>query len=84
MRIDSIGYKILLTDPPVNPTSNRRKMPEIIFEKYGFHSAYIAVQAALYLCAQSLQRSCEFPCWVANLDYVVLAPCVGLSLMNQF
>jgi actin-related protein 2 len=36
--------KILLTEPPMNPTRNREKMIEVMFEKYGFDSAYIAIQ----------------------------------------
>lgn len=54
MGIDPTDCKILLTDPPMNPISNRRKMLEIMFEKYGFHSAYIAIQAVLTLYAQGL------------------------------
>lgn len=52
MQIDPTECKILLTDPPMNPISNRRKMLETMFEKYGFHSAYIAIQAVLTLYAQ--------------------------------
>lgn len=54
MGIDPTDCKILLTDPPMNPISNRRKTLEIMFEKYGFHSAYIAIQAVLTLYAQGL------------------------------
>lgn len=54
MGIDPEECKILLTDPPMNPKSNRRKMLEIMFEKYGFNSAYIAIQAVLTLYAQGL------------------------------
>ncbi len=46
--------KILLTEPPMNPTRNREKMIEVMFEKYGFHSTYIAIQAVLTLYAQGL------------------------------
>jgi len=46
--------KILLTEPPLNPNKNREKMVEVMFEKYGFHSLYIAVQAVLSLNAQGL------------------------------
>lgn len=44
--------QILLTEPPMNPTKNREKMIEVMFEKYGFAGAYIAVQAVLTLYAQ--------------------------------
>lgn len=46
--------KILLTEPPMNPKKNREKMIEMIFEKYGFQGAYIAIQAVLTLYAQGL------------------------------
>lgn len=54
MGIEPTDCKILLTDPPMNPISNRRKTLEIMFETYGFHSAYIAIQAVLTLYAQGL------------------------------
>lgn len=54
MNIEPTDCKILLTDPPMNPISNRKKTLEIMFEKYGFHSAYIAIQAVLTLYAQGL------------------------------
>jgi actin-related protein 2 len=44
--------KILLTEPPLNPKANREKMCEIMFEKFGFESVYVAVQAVLTLYAQ--------------------------------
>lgn len=44
--------KILLTEPPMNPTKNREKMIEVMFEKYGFAGAYVAIQAVLTLYAQ--------------------------------
>lgn len=46
--------KILLTEPPMNPLKNREKMIEVMFEKYGFDGAYIAIQAVLTLYAQGL------------------------------
>ena len=35
-----------------NPKKNREKMPEVMFEHYGFNGAYIAIQAVLTLYAQ--------------------------------
>jgi len=52
--IDPSQCKILLTEPPMNPHRNREKMIEVMFEKYGFDSAYIAIQAVLTLYAQGL------------------------------
>lgn len=54
MNIDPKGCKILLTEPPMNPLNNRKKMFEVMFEKYGFHSVYIAIQAVLTLYAQGM------------------------------
>uniref|UniRef100_A0A914DI03 Actin-related protein 2 n=1 Tax=Acrobeloides nanus TaxID=290746 RepID=A0A914DI03_9BILA len=52
--IDPKECKLLLTEPPLNPNSNREKMFQVMFEQYGFHSIYIAVQAVLTLYAQGL------------------------------
>lgn len=49
---DLTESKILLTEPPLNPKVNREKMCEVMFEKFGFESLYIAVQAVLTLYAQ--------------------------------
>jgi len=54
MNIDPKNTKILLTEPPLNPLKNREKMIEVMFEKYGFDSTYIAIQAVLTLYAQGL------------------------------
>jgi actin-related protein 2 len=45
---------LLLTEPPLNPLSNREKLFEVMFEQYGFDSLYVAVQAVLTLYAQGL------------------------------
>ncbi|XP_068993994.1 actin-related protein 2 isoform X2 [Neodiprion pinetum] len=54
MNINPKECKILLTEPPMNPTKNRAKMIEVMFEKYGFDGTYIAIQAVLTLYAQGL------------------------------
>lgn len=36
----------------MNPTKNREKMIEVMFEKYGFAGVYVAIQAVLTLYAQ--------------------------------
>lgn len=43
-----------MTEAPLNPKKNREKMVEVMFEKYGFKSAYISIQAVLVLYAQGL------------------------------
>lgn len=54
MNIDATNCKVLLTEPPMNPLKNREKMIEVMFEKYQFAGAYIAIQAVLALYAQGL------------------------------
>lgn len=54
LQIDPTNCRILLTEPPLNPINNRKKMFEMMFEKYKFHSTYIAIQAVLTLYAQGL------------------------------
>lgn len=54
MNINPKECKILLTEPPMNPTKNREKMIQVMFEKYQFAGAYIAIQAVLTLYAQGL------------------------------
>lgn len=52
LKIDPTGRKILLTEPPMNPLSNREKMCEVMFERYNFGGVYVAIQAVLALYAQ--------------------------------
>ncbi|CAA6664030.1 unnamed protein product [Spirodela intermedia] len=54
LKIDPQECKILLTDPPLNPSKNREKMVEIMFEKYNFMGFFIQIQAVLTLYAQGL------------------------------
>lgn len=54
--VDPKQCKVLLTEPPLNPRKNREKMLEIMFEKYGFKSVYVAIQAVLTLYAQGLMN----------------------------
>ena len=54
LNIDPKDCKILLTEPPMNPNSNREKLFQVMFEEYGFNSIYVAVQAVLTLYAQGL------------------------------
>ena len=52
LHVDPSNSKIMLTDPPLNPTSNRQKMLEIMFERFGFQAAFVQIQAVLTLYAQ--------------------------------
>jgi actin-related protein 2 len=54
MKIDPKDHRILLTEPPMNPKSNQKKMLENMFEKYGFAGAKVNIQAMLVLYAQGL------------------------------
>ena len=45
LKINPKECKILLTDPPQNPSSNREKMMETMFETYGFEAMLVQVQA---------------------------------------
>ncbi|CAL8111227.1 unnamed protein product [Orchesella dallaii] len=54
MDLEPRECKIMLTEPPMNPTKNREKMIEVMFEKYQFAGVYIAIQAVLTLYAQGL------------------------------
>ncbi len=52
LKTDTRGRKVLLTEPPMNPTRNRQRMCEVMFEQYGFGGVYVAIQAVLTLYAQ--------------------------------
>lgn len=52
LQTDTQGRKVLLTEPPMNPKSNRQRMCEVMFEEYGFGGVYVAIQAVLTLYAQ--------------------------------
>jgi actin-related protein 2 len=50
--IDPAGRKILLTEPPMNPLSNRLEMCRVMFEVFNVEAVYVATQAVLALYAQ--------------------------------
>jgi len=54
LKINHKECKIMLTEPPMNPTQNREQMVQVMFEEYGFQACYIAIQAVLTLYAQGL------------------------------
>lgn len=63
LEIDPSNSRILLTEPPLNPINNRKKMFEMMFEKYKFHSTNIAIQAVLTLYAQGQLASGSVSQW---------------------
>ncbi|KAM1009176.1 hypothetical protein ACFX13_045479 [Malus domestica] len=62
LKIDPTECQILLTDPPLNPTKNREKMVETMFEKYNFAGVFIQIQAVLTLYAQGLLTGLVIDC----------------------
>ena len=54
LKIDCSEHPILVTEAPLNPLENRKKMMEIFFEKYNFPAFQISPQAILVLYAQGL------------------------------
>jgi actin-related protein 2 len=54
LKVDPSEHKIMLTEPPMNPQSNKMKMCENMLEKYGFQAVKIGIQATLVLYAQGL------------------------------
>jgi actin-related protein 2 len=56
LKVDPRDSKILLTEAPMNPRSNREQMAQIMFEEYGFQGIYVAIQAVLTLFAQGMEK----------------------------
>lgn len=54
LKIDPTECKVMLTEPPMNPKSNREKLVEVMFETYGFQGVHVSIQAVLTLYAQGL------------------------------
>jgi actin-related protein 2 len=54
LQIEPSECKVMLTEPPMNPKSNREKLVEVMFEKYGFEGVHVSIQAVLTLYAQGL------------------------------
>jgi len=54
LKIDPKEHKILLTEPPLNPRDNQKKMLQTMLETYQFEAAKVSIQAMLVLYAQGL------------------------------
>jgi len=51
-KTDKSDKRVLLTEPALNPTKNREKMGEYMFEKFGFGRVTFEYQALLTLMAE--------------------------------
>lgn len=51
LRVAPEEHKVFLTEPPLNPKPDRKKMTALMFEKYSVPSMYMNVQAVLGLYA---------------------------------
>ena len=51
LRIDPRERACILTEPPLNPASNRERLAEVMFETFGVPAVHIGVQAVLALHA---------------------------------
>lgn len=66
MRVDPEDHAVLLTEAAMNPLENRRRMVEIMFERFNVPFTYVAMQAVLSLYASgrstgiSSHPYCEF------------------------
>jgi len=57
----------------MNPTKNREKMIEVMFEEYDFAGVYIAIQAVLTLYAQGMLIDTHILLHTAPLALVCVA-----------
>lgn len=80
LKIDPNNTKICTTESPANSTANRRKMIEIMFETFSFHSVFIGNQAALTLFGRGLTSGVvvEFHEDVTDISPVYLYPLAKL------
>lgn len=78
LKTETRGKKVLLTEPPMNPKSNRQKMCEVMFEEYGFGGVYVAIQAVLTLYAQGKPQNIDLQTVRVRVTYTA-SPSAGLA-----
>ena len=62
LRIEPQNQAVLLTEPVLNPKSNREKMCQIMFEKFSIPNLYVALQGVLSLYASGRANGMIFDC----------------------
>ena len=62
LKVTAKEHPILLTDPPLNPISNRIKTADLFFEKFGASKIFFVQQAVLSLYARGKTSGCVLDC----------------------
>ena len=58
LHVQSQDQTVLLTEPPLNPTSNRQHMLEVMFENFNVPAVHVEVGAVLSLYATGRMTGC--------------------------
>ena len=67
--------RILLTEPPLNPLSSRRRLVDTMLGRYGFAGVQVQVQAVLTLYAQGAPHT---PCMHSH-EAPAIEPCTVVA-----